>query len=67
MIRRDFAMIQVKKVKLHAQLLKLQDECQHPDVKKVARANTGNYDPSADSYWNDCKCPDCGKHWVEDQ
>lgn len=45
----------------------LQEECSHPDVEKEAKASTGNYDPSADSYWYNCYCPDCGKQWREDQ
>lgn len=48
-------------------LRKLQEYCKHPDVVKVNKANTGNYDPAADIYWRDCKCPDCGKFWMEDQ
>lgn len=31
------------------------------------RGNTGNYDPSADSYWVEFKCPVCGDHWTESQ
>ena len=42
-------------------------KCPHPSAVKVPRASTGNYDPSADSYWFECSCPDCGKVWQEDQ
>ena len=45
----------------------LQEECTHPMAEKINRADTGNYDPSQDSYWRDCTCPDCGKFWKEDQ
>lgn len=41
--------------------------CQHPSATRTARANTGNYDPSADCYWYEFRCPDCGKFWTEDQ
>ena len=52
---------------LGVELTSLQDYCEHPNVNKENKANTGNYDPSADHYWKDCKCPDCGKWWREDQ
>lgn len=45
----------------------LQVECAHPAVIKKYDANTGNYDPGADSYWIEWNCPDCGKHWSTDQ
>lgn len=45
----------------------VRDECTHPFAVKINRGNTGNYDPSADCYWKDCSCPDCGKVWQEDQ
>jgi hypothetical protein len=48
-------------------LYDLQDECPHTNVDKKYKANTGNYDPSADSYWIELSCPDCGKWWMEDQ
>lgn len=62
--------IRLKRDKLYKQqdiLLKeinlLQSECTHPDVKVTDHGNTGNYDPSADCYWQEFKCPDCGKFW----
>lgn len=48
-------------------LVRLQGECTHPNVKKKYRGSSGNYDPSADSYWIEFDCPDCGKRWQEDQ
>lgn len=48
-------------------LMELQKECKHPMAERINRADTGNYDSSQDSYWRDCKCPDCGKFWKEDQ
>jgi hypothetical protein len=45
----------------------LQMTCQHEKVKKIPRANTGNYDPSQDCYWYECHCPGCDKFWMEDQ
>lgn len=48
-------------------LRELQAECEHTFVTRKACANTGNYDPSADSYWWEYKCPCCGCFWTEDQ
>jgi hypothetical protein len=45
----------------------LQVTCTHPTATKKYGANTGNYDPSADSYWIDYTCPDCGKRWMTEQ
>ena len=53
--------------KLSNQLAVLQETCAHPDVTKKYGGSTGNYDPSADSYWIDWHCPDCGKRWTTDQ
>ena len=44
-----------------------QQLCTHPDLKKTHKADTGNYDPSANRYWVEFECPDCGKKWVEEQ
>jgi hypothetical protein len=66
-IRRKRITINGKIEKLAEQLKQLQDLCQHTNVEKKYGANTGNYDPSADSYWIDWKCPDCNKRWRTDQ
>lgn len=52
---------------IETQIENLQATCKHPKATKTPRANTGNYDPSADIYWYDCRCPDCDKLWREDQ
>lgn len=52
--------------KYHKEIMKLQQECQHTYVTKKYRCNTGNYDPSQDSYWVEFSCPDCYKHWTKD-
>lgn len=49
-----------------AQLREIQAACDHPNVNKVHKSNTGNYDPHADCYWTEFVCPDCGKFWHED-
>jgi hypothetical protein len=48
-------------------LTEFQNGCPHINVVKTACSNTGNYDPSDDSYWYTFKCPDCDKFWREDQ
>lgn len=45
----------------------LQKQCNHVNVDETYKGNSGNYDPSADSYWIEYKCSDCGKFWREDQ
>lgn len=49
------------------QLSILQQECAHPNAEKIFKSDTGNWDRSQDSYWKDCRCPDCGKFWTEPQ
>jgi hypothetical protein len=49
------------------QMTDLQAECKHPNAVKVNNSDTGNWDRGQDRYWRDCKCPDCGKVWQEDQ
>lgn len=49
------------------ELRRLQTSCPHPNYEKVAKSNTGNYDPSQNSYWYDCTCHECGKNWWIDQ
>jgi hypothetical protein len=46
---------------------RLQAACKHQKHVKVAHANTGNYDPSADYYWYRIECLSCGKRWEEEQ
>ncbi len=55
--------------KLLMKVAKIQEACDHPKetLDKVARANTGNYDPSSDHYWWDLHCHKCNKTWMEDQ
>lgn len=66
-IRRKWESIDRREDKLAKELAKLQTLCTHPNVKKTHKSNTGNYDPSADSYWIEFVCPDCCKRWTEEQ
>lgn len=66
-IQRRYRTIQKKRDFWYSKLKLLQVECLHPNVEQKYGANTGNYDPSADRYWIDWKCPDCYKHWQTDQ
>jgi hypothetical protein len=66
-VRRSCVKIQLKIAGACQQLRDLQTLCPHPRVEKIARADTGNWCKSDDSYWYDCKCPDCDKQWTEDR
>lgn len=66
-IHQIYLKIDKQEQKLADRLIKLQSLCIHPNVSKIPGGNTGNYDPSADSYWIEYKCSDCGKNWIEDQ
>lgn len=47
---------------LRAEIKVIQDDlCGHVNHTKKYDGNSGNYDPSADSYWIDWECKDCGK------
>lgn len=61
------AEIESSLAELNAELEGLQKLCTHPCVTKKYRSNTGNYDPSADCYWIEWSCPDCGKYWTTEQ
>jgi hypothetical protein len=63
--RRDTLQRRIQKS--NQDLTMLRNECGHPNVTKKYGSNTGNYDPSSDSYWIDWHCPDCGKFWTTDQ
>ena len=66
-VRRKWASIDRREEKLSHELAKLQALCPHTNVTKKHCSNTGNYDPSADSYWIEHRCPDCRKHWDVEQ
>jgi hypothetical protein len=54
------AMIKKYEDKLEA----LQEKCQHPDVVKRHKSDTGNWDRGQDCYWMEFSCPDCDKFWT---
>ena len=45
--------------KLRSKIIKIQSKCLHDRGEYSYGSNTGNYDPSCDSYWVDFKCHDC--------
>ena len=45
--------------------VKLQKLCEHPDLTVKHDSNTGNYDPTVDSYWTNYHCCDCDARWTE--
>lgn len=66
-IREKWESIDRREDKLASELAKLQSTCTHPNLEKTYKSNTGNYDPTADSYWIEFRCPDCRARWNEDQ
>jgi hypothetical protein len=66
-IRKKWESIDRREDRLASELAKLQSTCKHPNIEKKYKSNTGNYDPTADSYWIEFKCPDCRARWNEDQ
>ena len=66
-IRKRREALERQEAKTSAAIKLLQIECQHPNATKKYGASTGNYDPSANGYWIDFQCPDCGKRWSVDQ
>lgn len=66
-INRQWEKIKEDEKSLGIRKLNLQLECEHPFASRVPKADTGNWCPTDDKYWYDCKCPDCGKVWQEDQ
>lgn len=66
-IRSQLNQLSHKLEKTHHDIRTLQQLCTHPGLKKMHKADTGNYDPSANRYWIVFECPDCGKKWVEDK
>lgn len=66
-VQRKRQSISDKVAKLSGQLWDLQAACSHPDVTKQYRGDTGNYDPSQDSYWINWHCSDCDKRWTTPQ
>ena len=66
-IKHKYNTIQKKLEKWYLKEKELQTICPHTNSTKKYESNTGNYDPSADSYWIRYHCPDCNKHWQTDQ
>jgi hypothetical protein len=67
LLQKQLDWISSKMAPIKENLHTLQDNCPHENVAKEAHSNVGNYDPSADRYWYDITCDDCGKRWTEDQ
>lgn len=60
-------MNQVSELKQHIKALQdeirsIQEECSHDKVVYKYKSDTGNYDPSCDSYWIEIDCLCCNKH-----
>ena len=66
-IHSDWMQLKDAEKKLVTRKLNLQLNCEHPFASREPKADTGNWCKDDDKYWYDCKCPDCGKVWQEDQ
>lgn len=66
-IKHKYTLIQKNIDKWYQKEKELQNICPHTNVNKKYESNTGNYDPTADSYWITFHCPDCNKRWQTDQ
>lgn len=66
-IRAEREDIMLAEKKLEIRKINMQNECEHPNVTKTAKADTGNWCPQDDSYWYEFRCPDCSKFWTENQ
>lgn len=51
---------------INKQITELQDSCEHKNVKKEHKGDSGNYCRDDDRYWIEYDCPDCMKTWSED-
>lgn len=60
--------LQKRMLELRSQIKEIQEECSHPiaALDKTHKANTGNYDPSADRHWTEFHCRLCDKQWSEE-
>jgi hypothetical protein len=52
--------------KANEEIQQAQTECEHPGLRHQYKSNTGNYDPSSDSYWTDFYCNVCDAKWTVD-
>lgn len=65
-IRKEFERFTNIINKANVKINELRKKCNHSMATKEYKSNTGNYDPSCDSYWREFNCPECGKYWTED-
>lgn len=58
-----------KLAKHYKAIQEIQAACPNPAEHLTVKygADTGNYDPSCDSYWGDYDCHYCGKSWRGEQ
>lgn len=66
-LKRAKAELEAAERAYHAKLRMVQRRCKHKHGTRIARSNSGNYDPSADRYWFELRCPQCEYYEVVDQ
>lgn len=62
-IREEVKKLKSEITKAANRIIDIQNQCEHPNVEKKYRSDTGNWCKRDDAYWIDHACPDCGKHW----
>lgn len=65
-IQRALRSVNLKIAKLVDVKNQIIEECDHADVTRVYKSNTGNWCPQDDSYWTEFTCNTCGKKWHKD-
>ena len=61
-IQRALRSVNLKIAKLVEAKNRIIEECDHADVTRVYKSNTGNWCPQDDSYWTEFTCNTCGKN-----
>jgi hypothetical protein len=63
---REIRKLWKKEAALSLKVEVLRAKCKHPTLVYKHKADTGNYDPSQDSYWTDWFCSLCGERGTAD-
>lgn len=66
-IQSAYLILRGRRETINREIAEVQTLCKHPSASEEAGASAGNYDPSADRYWVNHECSDCGKRWSTPQ
>lgn len=60
--------LQLRLERIQNELEMLKTICKHTQhLTYKDRGDTGNYDPSDNSYWREWYCHECGAQWITEQ